>query len=501
MAGLEKLAQFAGVALFAVAGAAAVGLLPALRELPRGRRLAYAYLLGLAWIAGGLYALSHFLGVPLRRPTVLAVAAVPLVAWLANVLAGRLKAPAPRQAPDRRCRGLRTAAVVLGGVAFLTVLPDVLVNPLRDWDGRMTWCAQAKYMRAEGTVSPTVLTQPGWFVTHPWYPALLPVAQVAVLETLQAGDDDHYFRGLYAFFFPVWLLILYHGARQWARPGAAAWTAMAASLFSVISIFRGGGATSAYSDLPLACFYGAGLALLLQPRPRLSAGLAAGLLLAAAALAKSEGAPLAVWALAVAAAAPPARRRRLGSRWRPFALAAGIVAAALALLLSWRAGIPERYESYGSLISWSNLWPGVISRAPLLLAAIRKQMISSVDWGIFWSAAPLVLLAGWRGLRRRATPALLLAAAAPLGIAWIAYAVSLDPLRLVETTWNRFILQASVPLLVLFSLALDEVLRRSPWVPAALGGPARSRPRRPGTPARSCASASPSSLAPAPPTA
>jgi hypothetical protein len=501
MAGVEKLAQLAGVALFAVAGAAAVQLLPALQELPLGRRLAHAYLLGVAWIAGSLYGLSHFLSVPLRRPAILAVASLPLLAWLAVFLSGRLGSPASRKAPDRRCRGLRTVAFVLASVAFLAILPDVLVNPLRDWDGRMTWCAQARYMRAEGTVSPTVLTQPGWFVTHPWYPVLMPVAQVAVLEVLQAGEDDHFFRGLYAFFFPVWLLILYGGARRWTRPGAAAWTTMAASLFSVVSIFRGGGATSAYSDLPLACFYGAGLLLLLKPRLRLSEGLAAGLLLGAAVLTKSEGAPLALWALVVAAAVPLASWTRLTSRWRPIALAGGGVAAALVLLLSWRAGIPARYESYGSLISWSYLWPGVISRAPLLLSAIRKQMIALADWGIFWSAAPLVLLAGWRGLRRRVTPALLLTAVAPLGIAWIAYSVSLDPLRLVETTWNRFILQASVPLLILFSLALDDLLQRSPWVPAALGGPARSRSRHPDTPVRSRSSASPSSSAPDPPTA
>jgi hypothetical protein len=499
MPGLEKLAQFAGAGLFGLVGTAIVQLLPAFREIPRSRRLAYGYLLGVAWIAGSLYGLSHFLGVPLRRPAILTVASVPLLAWLALLLWRR-----PVRSPvrsDLRCRSLRTAAFVLCSVAFLAVLPDVLVNPLRDWDGRMTWCTQARYMRAEGTVSPTVLTQRGWFVTHPWYPVLMPVAQVAVLEMLHAGEDDHWFRGLYAFFFPVWLLILYDGARRWARPGAAAWTATAASLFSVISIFRGGGAISAYSDLPLACFYGAGLILLLEPRPRLSAGLAAGLLLGAAALTKSEGAPLALWALLVAAAFPLASRARLKRRWRPLSLAGGLMLAALALLLSWRAGIPERYESYGRLISWDLFWPGVITRAPLLLAAIRKQMISLADWGIFWSAAPLVLLAGWRGLRRRVTPALLLAAAAPLGIAWIGYSVSLNPARLVETTWNRFLLQASVPLLILFSLALDDVLRRSPWVPSALGGPARSPSRRLHTPARSRSSASPSSSVPDPPTA
>ena len=88
------------------------------------------------------------------------------------------------------------------------------------------------------------------------------------------------------------------------------------------------------------------------------------------------------------------------------------------------------------------------------------------------------LLGGWRGLRRRAAPALLLAAAAPLGIAWLAYSISLDPLIIVRTSWSRFVLQASVPALVLFSLALDDLLRHAPWLPSVLGGAARSRSRR-----------------------
>src|ERR671928_234744 len=75
----ERLAQLAGAGLFLAAGAALVQLLPALRALPLGRRLAHAYLLGVAWLAGGLYALSYFFAVPLRPPAILAVAAAPVL--------------------------------------------------------------------------------------------------------------------------------------------------------------------------------------------------------------------------------------------------------------------------------------------------------------------------------------------------------------------------------------------------------------------------------------
>lgn len=511
MAVLDKLAQFAGAALFAVSGLALVQLLPGLRSLPVGRRFAYAYLLGVAWVAGILYALSHGLAVPLRRPAIWTAVAVPLLGWAAVLARRRSRGrqpAAPQGLPRRRVKVLQAAAFAVASVAFLGTLADVVSNPLRDWDGRMTWATQARYMRAEGTVNPAVLTSPGWYVNHPWYPVLMPVAQVAVLEVLQAGEDEHFFRGLYAFFYPAWLLLLYGGARRWTGPAAAALTTLAGSLFSVVSIYRGGGAVSAYSDLPLACFYGAGLLLLLRPRPRLGESLAAGLLLGAAVLTKNEGSALAVWALIVTALAPLARRGGLGAvrgrlarRWRPFALAAGIVAAALALLFSWRSGIPNRFESYQGLVSWSEFWPGVITRIPRLLPKIRLEMISLADWGIFWSAAaPLVLLAGWRGLRRRATPALLLAAAGPLGIAWIAYSISLDPELMVHTTWNRFVVQASIPLLVLFSLVLDDLLQGARWLPPALGGPARSPSARPRTPCENRGSDAPSSPAPGRPT-
>ncbi len=474
MAEIEKLVQLAGVALFAVPGAALVHLLPALRALPWGRRLAYAYLLGVAFVAGSLYGLSHFLGLPLRRPAVLAVAALPVCAWLtvAAITAWRRSRSVSEPRPfhprrDRRWNGVQVLAFSLAAVVFLSVLAEVLINPLRDWDGRMTWAVQARYFRAEGTVDPAVLTQPGWYVTHSWYPALLPVAQAAVLELLRAGDDEHFFRAVYAFFFPVWLLVVYGGARRWTSRSAAALTALAAALLPFPAIYRGGGAVSAYSDLPLACFYGAGFLLLLGARPRLSAALAGGMLLAAAVLTKNEGGPLAVWALAVAAFVPGFRGRsgalrrrlaRLARGWRPYAMAAGLVIAAFVLLLSWRAGIAGRFESYREIISWSNFWPGVIARLPLLLPKIRLQMLSLADWGTFWLAAFVVLLAGWRGLRRRVTLPLLLAAAAPLGIAWFAYSVSLDPVESVRTSWNRFVLQASVPLLILVALAVDDLL-------------------------------------------
>src|SRR6476620_7490118 len=93
----EALAGLAGVALFAAPGAGLAELLPAVRAFGTGRRLAYAWLLGVAWTAGLLYALSHFLAVPLRAPAILTVAAVPASAGAVSWLRRRPSGPLRRQ--------------------------------------------------------------------------------------------------------------------------------------------------------------------------------------------------------------------------------------------------------------------------------------------------------------------------------------------------------------------------------------------------------------------
>jgi hypothetical protein len=470
----EALAGFGGVALFAAPGAGLAEILPAIRELPPGRRLAYAWLLGVAWTAGWLYALSHWLAVPLRPPAILTVAAVPVLAGGVSWLRRRKMVRVPQPSRGRGSLAGRIA-LAAGALISLALFCDALDNPLTDWDGRMTWSAQARYMRSEGTVHPAALTQRGWYVAHPWYPLLMPVAQVAVLEVTHADPDHHAFRPMYAAFFTVWLLLIYGGAAALAGRAAAGWTALSAALLSFPAFAGSGGAASAYSDLPLACFFGAGLFLLLNLRLRPSAGLAAGILLAAAVLTKAEGEILAPVALGLAVIYPwiPGHRT---IRWRQhwprrrlgLALAALLAALGLVLLLSWRAAVPESFESFEQATSWSLLWPGIFTRIPRLAWDARAQMVSFTDWGLFWSAAPLVLIAGWRGLKRRPAFPLLLAAAVPLGVGWLYATISLKPDFVVMTTWNRFLLQSSVPLLVLFALALRDLLRRARWLPRSL---------------------------------
>lgn len=463
----EPLASLGAILLFAVAGLGLAGLLPGLRRTPLPSRLGYAYLLGVAWTAGLLYALSHLFDVPLRAPAVFAVALIPPALALPVQLRRHASLPRWRWRRDRRSL-LGLGVLAVGAAVSLGVVADAMTEPVRDWDGRMTWSAQARYVRAEGTVDAGALLRGKWYISHPQYPLLLPVAQVAVLEAFGAEEDEQPFRAAYAAFLPALLLVLYDGARRWAgrTPAALATLAMAAVPFFA---FGGeGGAISAYSDLPLAGFYGAGLILLLRSRPRLSDGLAAALLLGAAVLTKNEGTPLALLALAVGGLALGLRRRR-GRTWKrqavKLALAAAGVALTLSLLASWREQVPNRQdENYAEFVDLRDFWPGVVTRIPSVGPVMLRQMFTWEHWAAFWWAAPLVLLAGWRGWlgRRRAVSLpLLLSLAGPLAIAWGAYAVHWYPEDLARVTWNRLLMQGSAPLFLLLALALRRVLQKA----------------------------------------
>lgn len=461
----EVLPSLGGVLLFAATGLGGAELFPGLRSLPLGRRLGYAYLLGIALVAGSLWVLSHVFGVPLRRPAIWGCAAVPALAGLAARVLRRRREARSIQRPWRRPL-LWGAVYALLAWVCLGLFADAVTHPIGNWDSRMFWSAQAIYLRAEGTVDADVLHGGQWYIDHPRYPILLPLAQVAVQEGFEADRDLHLFRALYAALFPAFLLVLGDGARRWAGRAPAALTCLAAASVPGLTFWTAGGAASAYSDLPLACFFGAGLVLLLRSRRRISDGLAAGLLLAAAVLTKNEGTVLALAGLLLGGLSLLLQRRR--PEWRPWgrlAMAAVPVVLAGALLASWRSEIPNRHdESYASFVDLADFWPEIFTRIPLLAGVIAQEMTSWEVWTFFWWMAPVILLAGWRGWRgrRRAVSLpLLLGFASPLAVIWGAYAVHWDPLYLAPVTWNRFLIQASLPLFLLLALSLRDLLHRA----------------------------------------
>lgn len=464
-------ANLGGVVLVALPGLGLAELFAPLRRLPLLRRLGYAWLLGLLVLGGTLFAASHLLGVPLRRPAILAAALVPALVGLAARLRRRGE---PRERP--RVPVPRWHLLAALGIAALVLGPLVsaLTAPLGDWDGRMTWSPLASYLRHEGTVDARVLREPHWWVLHPRYPPLLPLAQLAAQEVFGAGEDDQYYRALYASFLAALLLVIHDGARRVAGRAAATLTTLCAAAIPFLS-YGAGGATSAYSDLPLAGFYGAALVLLLLERRTLSAGGAAGCLLAGAILAKNEGALLAAGALLLASLRllrpprEPGRRQSFG--WFGWlAAAAGPALAAFALLTSWRAAIPNRDdEDYFATLRLSDLLQGAVERLPQIASEVLRWTFRWSDWMGFWLLFLVVLAAGHRALRQAHVRRLLLAGLVPAAVAWAAYAVSTRLDHLLGETWNRFLLQGLVPLAVVLACALRAGLqhplpRRSPQV-------------------------------------
>ncbi|MEA2562672.1 MAG: hypothetical protein QOH06_4176 [Acidobacteriota bacterium] len=485
----ELLAHLGGIALFAVPGFALTGLFPGLRATPWLRRLGYGHLLGIAALAGTLYALSALLEVPLRRPAIFGTAAVLTAAGAAGWLRawGRHEVHRHRRQLPRRARLAALLLALAGAGVSAGLFADALVFPLRDWDGRMHWSAQARYIRFEGSVLPLAVVRGQWYINHPRYPVLLPVAQTAVLEATGAGEDELFYRGLYASFFPAFLLVLYDGAQRWAGWLAGGLATAAAAGIPFLTFFVDGGASGSYSDLPLACFYGAGLVLLLRGRVFPSDGpsdgpldgMAAGLLLGAAVLTKNEGTILAGFALLAAGLVPGLRlwmarkgklpaaaRRHLLLKGARACAAASVLVAALAFFFYWRSQIPNRQdENYEERVTVGQFFPGAVTRIPEFGSRILFQTFLTWNrWIGFWWVALLVLLAGrgiLKGRRAALSWPILLGFAAPLAIAWGAYTVHWDPDELVKVTWERFLLQGSLPFFLLFSLALREVLQRS----------------------------------------
>jgi hypothetical protein len=425
-------------------------------------RLACAYLLGLVWVAGGLYALSHLLSVPIRRTTVVGLVAAPALAGMAAAIRRR-----PARARVRRRSPLLAIAGATAAFVSLGVLAEALTNPVTDWDGRMHWATQARFVRAERSVDASVLRTATYFLSNSRYPLLLPVAQVAALETWDV-DDDRAFRPLYAVFFPVALALVFAAAAPLAGRDAAACAVFAAAVLPVLAL-ADGGAGGAYSDLPLACFGGAALVLLARRAVSRGEILASGLLLAGAVIAKTEGFAL---AFAVLAGAAWARRKRRDRGARALLPAALLAFGALAFYVSWRASISPRFDQgYASILRDGETWLRAPRRLASAIPAMLREMREFSVWGWFWCGVPLVVLAGGRSLRRARAAPFVLAASGPIVLALAAYAVHFDPPALAGSTWTRFLIQASIPLAAVFAACARGAFRlrglRAPQTTAA----------------------------------
>jgi hypothetical protein len=456
--------------LFLAAGLGLSEFLTTLRRRPLASRLAYSYLMGVAFVAEIMYLSSYVFGLRLGQATILVAVVLPGGSGLVRWLSTRYRVASAWNIGHRSRRQLAREplflmVVAIGVVVSLGVLADALTNPVTDFDGRMTWCLQAKYVRAEESVTPRVFRESEWDVTNRGYPLLLPLAQVAVEQAFKTPDDDRVIRLLYAAFFPAFLLIVYEASARLAGRSAAATAILMASTVPFLAFATNGGAAGTYSDFPLAGFYSAAVLLLLDDRRSLSSPMAAGLLLAACVLTKREGLLLAAVAAAagLCVALPRLSRRRGPRRVRTVlawtSLLSVPVMSALALRMSWSARIPATTEDYGTPLlkasTYFEWFPRLLTATPDML----RETFNPRKWSIFWAVVAIALVAGGRALRYRFFRLLLVAAAAPLAIGCLAYGIYPDPHWLATHTWSRFLAQASPLTLVIVAFLMKQVFR------------------------------------------
>lgn len=448
------------------AGWPASVLLPRTLRRSLASRLAFAWLLGAAWCGGVALALSRVGDVPLRRPALLPAILVP---WIF------VAAASPRALRVDRLRvpslaGLGAGLVV--GTTGLVLLALSLTTPVFDWDGLMTWIPQARLIRAGETATPGAVTDRWTWVSHPQYPPCLALVQVAGQEIVSAPDDERAGRGVHPLFFVSFLVVLHRAIRvlTLSAPAAAAAASLAA-MTPFLAFETHGGAAGAYADVPLAAFLGAGLAVLLCGGRRSASGIAAGLLLSGAVLTKREGAPLVAGLLAVVLvlalasrtgrdrAARRARLRRIAAVAIPLAL---LVAATTALLVAYRSRIPNRFdEDYAAIVAKADLSPSVLARkAAAVLPQAAAKLVAVRAWGLLWPLVAVLLLLRPRALRSPAGVAAAMLAVAPVALGSTAYLVHWDPVGLMETTFDRFLVQGSFGTFLLLGLLASGAGKR-----------------------------------------
>jgi hypothetical protein len=458
------LAGLGGPLLFLCAGYGVLSILGVPWRIRGARRAALAYLAGVAGVAMALWVLSHVFWVSLRRASIL-----PLILGLGLVGAVSAVRHRPTAAPETR-RPPRsfavTAALVFAALVCAGCLADALARPILDWDGQMTWDPAARWVRGERTVDARALTEARWYVTHPQYPLLMPLAQVAVEEVFGTEEDGRVVRPLYALFLPAFLVTLFFGAcRLGATRLGAALAVAAAAAIPILTYHLAGGAATTYGDFPLGAFWGTAVLLLLEARRTLAR--AAGFFLGAGVLTKNEGLPLALIALAVFAwpalrrLAPLLRRRRIDLRTlRPTVRTAVPVLFCAALLFSWRAEIPNRWDEVYTLAPLSELPSKLVRRVPPVIPAIGAEMIDTGIWRGFWWVAPFAFFAGARTRRTRRLRPAALAVVSGVVLYLFAYTSTVWPgTSIVHPTWNRFVVQLSLPLLAIFATRLDLARR------------------------------------------
>jgi hypothetical protein len=455
---LAKLApSLFALALVAAAGIGLQALLPAPLERSRVARAGLAFLLGAAWIGLGAWA-AGLAGASLGRPLWLLLALTPVAAGAVAVARrGHAGGLARLPSTPRSGRWALAAAVLVVAAESVALLAHTSAEPVADFDGRMTWGTQARYLEATGEVLPDVLRDKRSFVIHPRYPILLPLLQVATVQIAGLTIEGFAVRPLYALFLPAFAAALWPALRRAGGTHGAAVATLLLFGAPLVLLDRDTGPLGTYSDFPLAAFLGIGSTQLLHPRARRESwrGWIAGLLLAAAAGAKNEAMLLAPAALALFAWPGGAWR---GPRRAALVRAAGVVGLALILFVAWRSRIVNRNdEGYFETFSMAEAMVNLPERIGSIATTAARLSFDSEHWGFLFWLAPALLVAGASALRRRDCRVAGALITAQLAIVVAAYSVVGD-LGIVAVTWNRFVLQMAAPLSLLLAAASSRAI-------------------------------------------
>jgi hypothetical protein len=336
----------------------------------------------------------------------------------------------PWQRPDA------AALIILVPVAVL--LFAVSFFPQHDYDGTAFWMLKAKAIAAEDAVDGPFFRGENTFSPRNEYPLLLPLDVAAVMK-MSGRIDDEKMRWIFPLILGSFALELRRRFRAWSSPTVATVCAALLGWTPQFAIEPQGGAMSSYADVALAAF----IAMALLELVDAASPLRLGFWIAALALTKSEGLPLALLFLVVGVVV--FRRRVVAALPLP-----GI---AIISLLVWRSRIEPTDEGdlFGRL---TTLLPSRTASLPGAAFDFLRYALEWRTWGVFWllTAVALIVL-----LYRREWRTLALAGSIMLGMLTLYSAVYVvtDFVRaeLLRVTAARLLMHFAGPALYLASVA------------------------------------------------
>lgn len=416
------------VVVLALAGVGTLALVwSPIREVPRLARLALGYCVGCGVVTLIFFG-AYLAGVSFSRWLVVGPVVV-----LAGVGAAGWTRPGIAPPAERSRMWVWLLPVVLCVLALALSWS----RPLYGYDAVMMWGLKAKLAFFARTW-PATMFDP-YTTAHTEYPPLIPSAQAFVFFWLGKFDDVAS-RVVFAAFFAAGAVILHWLAGQ-LRVGyrwvwVLWWCALPATLNQV---------ELTYADMPLAVyllvFYGAGIAWLREPSRRdwlWLAGIFGGL-----AFWVKQDALIGVGAGWAALLAAGVGRR---SEWRNI-VRAGLVTIGLALpwrVFVWTKNLPSDFAFQ---------FADLPARSATVAVALLQHGNVGGGYGFFWVVFGLVLVVGYRELRRPETSWLATAGVIGLVEVFAVYWFSTPNLSdLLQTSLERVLLSLFVPALWLVAL-------------------------------------------------